>query len=154
MFNHIIFNCYDCNAEVTLQCDASEKGLGAARLQNGQPIPLASKTLPPTEKRYAHIYRKGVPRNRVAASEIQPVPSSQEKLSVESKPLQAIFKKSVLAASCRLQRMLLGLQRLNLDVMYQPGLQMYIADHLSRPYLTSKGDRQKVSSFADWRWKP
>ena len=43
--------------------------------------------------------------------------------------------------------MLLGLQRLNLDVMYKPGLQMYIADHLSRTYLTSKGDRQKVSSF-------
>ena len=127
MFNHIILNCYDCNAEVTLQCDASEKGLGAARLQ-----------------------KRRVPRNRVAASEIQPVPSSQEKLSVESdhKTLQAIFKKSVLAVPCRLQRMLLGLQRLNLGVMYKPGSQMYIADHLSRPYLTSKGDRQKVSSFA------
>ena len=33
---------------VTLQCDASEKGLGATLLQNGQPVAFA-----PAERRYA-----------------------------------------------------------------------------------------------------
>ena len=36
---------YDMTAEVTIQCDASEKGLGATLLQNGQPVAFASRTL-------------------------------------------------------------------------------------------------------------
>ena len=45
--------------------------------------------------------------------------------------MQSIFRKSILSAPCRLQRMLLRLQRFNLDVNYKPGTQMFIADHLS-----------------------
>ena len=69
----------------------------------------------------------------------------REKITVESdhKPLQAILQKSVLAAPCRLQRMLLRLQRFNLDVTYKPGSQMYIADHLSGAYLASVGEEDK-----------
>ena len=39
--------------------------------------------------------------------------------------------------------MLLRLQRFNLNVAYKPGLQMYIADHLSRAYLASQGKEDK-----------
>ena len=53
----------------------------------------------------------------------------------DHKPLKVIFKKSLLAAPSRLQRMLLCLQRYNLDVRYKPECQMYLADHLSRVYL-------------------
>ena len=75
-----------------------------------------------------------MPRNRVACQRFTQYLSRREKISMGSghKPLQAIFKKSVLAAPCRLQRMLLGLQQFNLDVRYKPGSQMYRADHLSR----------------------
>ena len=51
--NHPILKYYDCNAEVTLQWNASEKGLGAVLLQNSQPVAFPSKTLSPTERRYA-----------------------------------------------------------------------------------------------------
>ena len=36
---------YDINDEVTIQCDASERGLGATLLQNRQPVAFASRTL-------------------------------------------------------------------------------------------------------------
>ena len=83
--------------------------------------------------------------NSIPLPEIQPVPSRREKITIESdhKPLQAIFKKSVLAAPCRLQRMLLRLQRYNLDVQYKPGPQMYIADHLSRAYLPNQEEQDE-----------
>ena len=142
--NHPVLKYYDCNSEVTLQCDASEKGLGAVLLQNGQPVAFASKTLSPTERRYAQIEKECL-AIVFACQRFSQYISRREKITVESdhKPLQAIFKKSVLAAPCRLQRMLLRLQRFNLDVTYKPGSQMYIADHLSRAYLASVGEEDK-----------
>ena len=53
-------------------------------------------------------------------------------METDHKPLESIFKKSLLSAPCRLQRMLLRLQRYNLSVSYKPGSQMFLADHLSR----------------------
>ena len=56
------------------------------------------------------------------------------KISVQTdhKPLESIFKKSLLTAPCRLQRMLLRLQRYNLSVCCKPGCEMLLADHFSR----------------------
>ena len=44
--------------EVTIQCDASETGLGAVLMQNGQSICYASRTLTDTETRYAQIEKE------------------------------------------------------------------------------------------------
>ena len=44
---------YNTLDEVTLQCDASQSGLGVALLQNGQPVAYASRVLTPAETRYA-----------------------------------------------------------------------------------------------------
>ena len=49
---------YDRNKPVTLQCDASLKGLGACIIQEGQPIAFASKSLTDTETQYANIERE------------------------------------------------------------------------------------------------
>ena len=42
---HPVLKYYDPSEEVTIQCDASEVGLGAALMQNGQPVAFASRTL-------------------------------------------------------------------------------------------------------------
>ena len=43
--NYPVLKYYDINDDVTIQCDASERGLGATLLQNGQPVAFASRTL-------------------------------------------------------------------------------------------------------------
>ena len=48
---------YDWTKLVTVQVDASQRGLGACLLQEGEPIAYASKSLTDTETRYANIER-------------------------------------------------------------------------------------------------
>ena len=129
---------YDPAKPAVLQCDASEYGLGTALLEGGQPIAFASRTLSDTEKRYAQIEKECL-AIVFACEKFQYYILGKESVCVESdhKPLEAIFKKSLLAAPKRLQRMLLRLQRFDLSVRYKPGADMYIADHLSRSPLPS-----------------
>ena len=53
-----VLSYYIPNNELTIQCDASQHGLGAALLQNGRPIEYASRALTGTEKRYAQIKKE------------------------------------------------------------------------------------------------
>ena len=50
----------------------------------------------------------------------------------DHKPLETIFKKSLIAVPKRLQRMMLRLQQFNITVQYKKGSEMHIADCLSR----------------------
>lgn len=150
--NRTILNCYDCNAEVTLQCDASEKGLGTALLQSGQPEAFTSTTLTPTEKRYAQIEKKCL-AIMFACQRFRQYFSRQETILVESdhKPLQAIFKKSVLSAPCSLQGIFLRPQRFNVNVMYKPGSQItqriIFQEHIS----PAKEKNTKSPKCLHWR---
>ena len=49
---------YDLLKPITLQVDASSKGVDATCLQEGRPISFASKTLTPTEQGYAQIEKE------------------------------------------------------------------------------------------------
>ena len=49
---------YNLKEEVTLQCDVSQSGLGAALLQGGQPIAYASHALTSVESRYTQIEKE------------------------------------------------------------------------------------------------
>ena len=44
--------------ELTIQCDASEKGLKAAIQQRGEPVAFASRALTDTESRYSQIEKE------------------------------------------------------------------------------------------------
>ena len=125
---------YNVEEEVTLQTDASDKGLGAFLLQNGQSVAFASRTLSKTEQRYATIEKECL-AIVFGCERFNQYLARLDKINVETdhKPLESIFRKSLLSAASRLQRMLLRLQRYNyLSVSYRPGSQMLLADHLSR----------------------
>lgn len=143
---HPVLRYYDINEEVTVQTDASDRGLGATLLQNGQPVAFASRSLSEIETRYAQIEKECL-AVVFGCERFSQYISRREKVTVETdhKPLQSIFKKSILAAPCRLQRMLLRLQRFNLEVIYKPGSQMYVADHLSRAFL--KDEESLIDDF-------
>ena len=49
---------FDNNKPLMIQCDASEKGLGAALLQDGKPVAFASRALTDTETRYAQFEKE------------------------------------------------------------------------------------------------
>ena len=53
-----VLQCYNQCAEVTLQCDASQSGLGAALLQNGQSVAFATRALTSAETRYTQIEKE------------------------------------------------------------------------------------------------
>ena len=59
-----------------------------------------------------------------------------QQVTVQSyhKPLETIFKKQLMKSPKRLQRMLLQLQKYDLNVLYKPGKELLIADTLSRDY--------------------
>ena len=125
-----VLRYYNLKEEVSLQCDASQSGLGAALMQNGQPVAYASRALTPAETRYAQIEKE-------LLAIVFACVYGRDLVNVETdhKPLEAIFMKSLALAPQRLQRMLLRLQKYNLKVKYKKGRKMLLADTLSRAYL-------------------
>ena len=53
-----VLRYYSLREEVTIQSDASQTGLGAALLQNDQPVAYASRALTATEVHYAQIEKE------------------------------------------------------------------------------------------------
>ena len=128
-----VLSYYNLSDEVTLQCDASQSGLGAALLQKGQPVAYASRALTPAETRYAQI-EKELLAIVFACERFDTYIYGRDMVTVETdhKPLEAIVRKSLNSAPQRLQRMLLRLQRYNLEIRYKKGKEMFLADTLSR----------------------
>ncbi|XP_033731751.1 uncharacterized protein K02A2.6-like [Pecten maximus] len=130
-----VLQYFDPSKPTVLQSDASQSGLGACLLQEGHPVGYASRALTPTEQNYAQIEKELL--SVVFGLEKFETYTYGRKVLVESdhKPLEIICRKSLLNAPKRLQRMLLKLQKFDLEVVYKPGSTMYMADTLSRAYL-------------------
>ena len=131
-----VLRYYDLKEEVTIQCDASQSGLGAAFLQNGQPVAYASRALTSAETRYAQI-EKELLSIVFACDRFEAYIYGRDNVHVETdhKSLESIVVKPLNCAPKRLQRMLLRLQKYTLDIKYKKGAYMYLADTLSRAYL-------------------
>ena len=122
--------------EATIQCDASQSGLGAALTQNGQPVAFASRALTPAETRYAQI-EKEMLAIVFACNKFEAYIFGRDVVTIETdhNPLENIALKPLHLAPKRLQRMLLKTQKYNLKINYKKGKEMFLADTLSRAYL-------------------
>ena len=136
-----VLKYFDPKGETELQCDASENGLGACLMQGGQPIGYASRAMTPTEINYAQIEKELLSIVFGVERFVQYVQGRPVKVETDHKPLESIFKKSLISAPKRLQRMMLRLQKYDLEVNYKKGSQMYLADTLSRAFLESLGHK-------------
>ena len=128
---------------MSLQVDASNKGLGTVLLQEGKPIAFASKALTEMEQRYANIEREllavdfGCERFRTYLY------GCKFQVKSDHKPLEMISLKNLIAAPPRLQRMLLRLQEYDLSIIYRPGKEMTLADGFSR--LPNKKTKEEIN---------
>ena len=121
--------------EVTIQCDASSYGLGAALLQDERPVAFTSRALTLTEQRYAQIEKECLAILHACKRFHFYVFGRQVSVESDHKPLQSIFTKPLLAAPMRLQAMMLRLQPYDLKVKYRPGKEIPLGDALSRANL-------------------
>ena len=111
----------------TIQCDASDTGVGAVLLQGGQPICYASRALTDTERRYAQketellgiVWSCDKFDQYIYGRDIMTIECDHE-------PPKAVFKKDIHKSPKGLQRMCLALQKYNLAVQYKRGSLMYI----------------------------
>lgn len=127
----------DCGT-TTLQCDASESGLGACLLQDGQPVQYASRALTSTEKGYAQIEKEMLAMVFGLEKFERYVYGRKVLIETDHQPLVTIHKKSLLSAPKRLQRMLLRMQKYEFNVVYKKGKEMYLADTLSRAFIAKQ----------------
>ena len=125
---------YEREKDLVIQCDASKGGLGAALLQDGRPLAYASRALTAAERNYTQIEKELLAI--VFSTERFHQYTYGRSVIVESdhKPLESILAKPLVSAPKRLQRMILRLQRYDLDVRYKKGSELHLADTLSRHY--------------------
>ena len=132
-----LLHYYDPRKPAYLQCDASLRGIGAALLQpdaDGElrPVEYASKSLTPTEQRYACIEREllsivfGMQRFHTYLY------GRDFNVITDHRPLLMITNKPIASAPPRLQRMLIKLHGYNFTMTHRPGSQNQLADGLSR----------------------
>jgi hypothetical protein len=142
---------YDVTKPVTIQCDASQGGLGCTLLQDGRPVKFASKALNSTQQQYAQI-EKELLAILFAMERFDSYVYARSNVIVETnhKPLIAIHNKSLKAAPKRLQRMLLRLQRYNYTLVYRPGSELVLVDTLSRAYSTMPADYKSETATDCW----
>ncbi|GFR57716.1 retrovirus-related Pol polyprotein from transposon 297 [Elysia marginata] len=118
--------------DLTLQVDSSQHGVGIALMQDGRPIEFASKTLSPTQRRWAQIEKEllavviGLERFDQYTYGLHVVVQN------DHKPLENIMKKPLSQTPRRLQNLLMRLHRYDCEFQYLQGPNLLIADTLSR----------------------
>ena len=130
--NQPVLAYFDPVKEVTLETDASKYGLGATLLQEGKPVAFASKSLSQTEQNYAQIEKELYAIVFGCQRFHQYLYGRTVNVRSDHKPLESIARKPLASAPPRLQRMLLQLQKYNIQINHVPGKDIPIADALSR----------------------
>lgn len=148
--NAPVLRYFDPELEVTIQADACKDGLGAALLQEGQPVSYTSRALTTTEQNYAQIEKELLAVVFACERFDQYVYGRQINVESDHKPLEMISKKPIADTPKRLQRMLLRLQRYDIKVVYKKGSEMFLADTLSRAYLTNSQPEDADSVLDDF----
>ncbi|CAB4043685.1 Hypothetical predicted protein, partial [Paramuricea clavata] len=122
----------DNRKPVVIQVDASTRGLGATLLQENGPVEYRSNLLTETEQRYSNIEREmlgivhGLEKFHYYAYGRHVV------IETDHKPLETIFKKNLASAPPRIARMMLRIQKYDVEIKYVPGKDIPLADALSR----------------------
>lgn len=133
-----VLRLYDVNKPVTLTVDASSKNLGAALLQEGQPVAYGARALTKSEQNYPQIEKEALAILFGCKKFHEYVYGKTLTVESDHKPLETIFKKNIQSAPARLQRIMLNLAPYSPNVMFKKGTEIPLADFLSRDCDASK----------------
>ena len=122
---HPVLSYYDVSKPVTVQCDASDVGLGAVLLQENIPVAYASRALSSAERRYAQIEKECLAIVFGCERFEQYVYGREDvMIHTDHKPLEMIAIKPLHSAPKRLLRTLLRLQKFDITIRYKKGTVM------------------------------
>ena len=88
-----VLSYYKPNGDIEIQCDASQKGLGATLLQQGKPVVYISRVLTETEQRYAQIEKEMLAIVYSLEKLNQYVFGRHVEVQTDHKPLESILRK-------------------------------------------------------------
>ena len=129
---------FDPEKEVTVQCDASQSGLGAVLMQEGKPVHYISRAMTSAEKNYAQVGKELLAIIVACERFDQYVYGKSIIIESDHKSLEQIWSKPFHKIPKRLQRMCLRLQKYHVKITYRQVSQLVIADTLSRAYLNNE----------------
>ena len=123
---------FNIKKPVTIQVDASGKGLGATLIQDDGPVTFTSKVLTPIEQHCANNEWELLACVFSVEHFWTYVFGTHFTIKSDHKSLEQISMKNLTDALVHLQRMLLWLQDYDFTIKYCPGNEMVVADTLSR----------------------
>ena len=133
-----ILSLFDQTRETVVSADASSYGLGAVLLQrqpDGQlkPISYISRSLTPTEQRYAQIEKEALAFTWACERFSDYLLGMQFHIHTDHKPLVPLFGvKNLDELRIRVQRFRLRMMRYRFTISHVPGTSLQVADALSR----------------------
>ena len=146
--NSPVLKYFDPNLPVKLSVDA---GLGSVLLQlhkdDWHPVAFASRALSKTERRYSQIEKETLAVVYASEKFNQFVYGRRFLVESDHKPLQSIFKRNINKAPPRIQRLLLRLQKYDIDLVFSPGNSIPVPDALSRAYLPNTEEDDKSPEY-------
>ncbi|XP_060077956.1 uncharacterized protein LOC132557483 [Ylistrum balloti] len=138
---------FDANKEVVVQVDSSQHGIGAVLVQCGQPIEFASRSLTTSERNWAQIEKEALAILFGLERFDQYTYGRAVTIQNDHKPLASILKKPLSDAPKRLQNILVRLNRYDFEFHFVKGMNLTIADALSRAELVSETEpRPRIMS--------
>ena len=156
-----ILATFDPNLETVVSADASSHGLGAVLLQKQdsgelQPVAFISRSMTPTEKRYAQIEKEALAFTWACERLSDYLVGLQFHIQTDHKPLVPLFStKHLEELPLRVQRFRMRMMRFLFTISHVPGKDLKIADTLSRapvadPTAEDAFLQQEVTAYVDF----
>ena len=128
---------FNPRSATTLQTNASKKGLGAVILQDSKPVMFASRALTGSERNYQNLERECLVTIWGMEKFHYFLYGKEFTLETDQKPLISIYRKYTVEISPRIQRLIVrSFPYQPFDVQYRKGMEIPLADVLSRVTLT------------------
>ena len=128
---------FNPRSATTLQTNASKKGLGAVILQDSKPVMFASRALTGSERNYQNLDRECLVTIWRMGKFHYFLYGKEFTLETDQKPLVSIYRKHMVELSLRIQGLVVrSFPYQPFDIEYRKGMEITLADALSRVTLT------------------